>query len=59
VKSMNPRAHKVASTPLRLLRVLIHRVKLEGPGLHVHVSSISPERGRKVKRNGLIQRELV
>jgi len=34
-------------------------VKLEGPGLHV--SSVSPERGRKVKRkcaNGLRQREL-
>jgi len=32
-------------------------VKLEGPGLHV--SSVSPERGRKVKRNGLILHELV
>jgi len=35
----------------------VQRVKLEGQGLHV--SSISPETGRKVKRNGLRQRELV
>jgi len=59
MKSVKPRARKVASTPLRLLRV--QRVKLEGSGLHVHVSSISPERGRKVslKINRLRQRELV
>jgi len=55
VKSVNPRARKLAST-LLMLRVGLQRVKLEGPGLHVN--SISPRRGRKVKRNGLRLREL-
>ena len=53
VKSVNPRARKVAST---LLMLRVQRVKLEGPGLHVN--SISPQRARKVKRNELRQREL-
>ena len=56
VKSVKPRSRKVASTPLRLIRVGLQRVKLEGPGLHVN--SISPEKGRKVKKNGLRQRQL-
>ena len=50
MKSVKPRARKVASyapQPLGLLRV--QRVKLDGPGLHVGLSLISPERGR----NGL------
>jgi len=51
VKSVKPRARKVASM---LLVLRVQRVKIEGPGL----SSISPERGRKVKRNELRQREL-
>jgi len=53
VISVKLRTRKVASTLLRLLRVQI--MKSEKPGLR----SLSPERGKKVKRNGLRQRELV
>ena len=55
VKSAKPRACK--GLPCTHLTLRVQRVKLEGPGLHV--SSIAPERGRKVQRNGLRQRELV
>ena len=49
MKSVKPRARKVACTPLRLLRV--QRVKLEGQGLHVGLHKFNITRKRKKGRS--------
>jgi len=58
VKSVKPRARKVASTP-QAPDVKSTKSEDRRAGITSHVSSISPERGRKVKRNELWQCELV